>query len=269
MVKKTDILKIIIKNKAEEITERRKNITLRQIIELAEVASPVRGFIDAIETKINVGDSAVIAEIKKASPSKGLLRKDFVPADIAKSYEEYGASCLSIVTDNKFFQGDELHIKEVRGVSSLPILRKDFIIDPYQVYETRAIDADCILLIASILHDEQLCHFSNLAMQLGMDVLVEVHNIAELERTLLLNLPLIGINNRDLDTFEINLDTTLNLLNCISNSYTVITESGINSSSDVALMKENKVNAFLVGEAFICAVDPGVQLGKLFNFSTI
>ncbi len=265
MANKPDILKKIIKNKIEEITERRKNITLRQIIDLAEIASPAFGFVNAIETKINSGYSAVIAEIKKASPSKGLLRKGFIPSNIARSYEKYGAACLSIVTDKKFFQGNELHIKEAREVSSLPILRKDFIIDSYQVYETRAINADCILLIAAALHDEQLYHFSNLAMKLDMDVLVEVHNISELERTLLLNLPLIGINNRDLGTFAINLDTTLNLLDHISDNYTVITESGINTASDIELMKENKVNSFLIGEVFICAADPGVQLSKLFS----
>ena len=260
-----DILKKILQRKTEEIAERSKTVSLQQMNELAEIADPVRGFIDAIEAKINAGKSAVIAEIKKASPSKGLLRENFIPADIAKSYEQHGAACLSVLTDKDFFQGNELYLKQAREACALPVIRKDFIIDPYQVYEARAIAADCILLIVSALNDEQLIELSDLAMQLEMDVLVEVHNLEELDRALLLNLPLIGINNRNLSTFETSLDTTLDLLARIPDNHIVITESGIHAPADVALMREHKVNGFLVGEAFMRADDPGAQLTKLFN----
>jgi len=260
-----DILKKILDRKLEEIAERKNAVTLQQMNELAEVADPVRGFIESIERKINAGKPAVIAEIKKASPSKGLLRENFLPAEIAKSYEQHGAACLSVLTDKDFFQGNEFYLKQAREACSLPVIRKDFIIDPYQVYEARAIAADCILLIVSALNDEQLIELSDLAMQLEMDVLVEVHDLEELERALLLNLPLIGINNRNLSTFETSLDTTLDLLARIPDSHTVITESGIHTPDDVALMRENKVNGFLVGEAFMRAADPGAQLHKLFS----
>lgn len=260
-----DILKKILDRKLEEIAERKNAVTLQQMNELAEIADPVRGFIESIERKINAGKPAVIAEIKKASPSKGLLRENFLPADIAKSYEQHGAACLSVLTDKDFFQGNEFYLKQAREACSLPVIRKDFIIDPYQVYEARAIAADCILLIVSALNDEQLIELSDLAMQLEMDVLVEVHNLDELERALLLNLPLIGINNRNLSTFETSLDTTLDLLDRIPDNHTVITESGIHTADDVALMRENKVNGFLVGEAFMRAADPGAQLHKLFS----
>ncbi len=260
-----DILKKIIQRKVEEIEERSKAVTIQQMNELAEIADPVRGFVEAIEAKINSGKAAVIAEIKKASPSKGLLRENFVPADIAKSYEQHGAACLSVLTDKDFFQGHEVFLKEAREACALPVIRKDFIIDPYQVYEARAIAADCILLIVSALNDEQLIELSDLAIQLGMDVLVEVHDLAELERALFLNLPLIGINNRNLSTFETRLETTLELLARIPDSHTVITESGIHTPSDVKLMRDNKVNGFLVGEAFMRAENPGAQLDTLFN----
>lgn len=260
-----DILKKIIRRKFEEITERKANVTLQQMTELAEVADAPRGFVAAIEAKINSGQAAVIAEIKKASPSKGVLRENFIPADIAKSYEKHGAACLSVLTDKDFFQGHEAYLKQAREACSLPIIRKDFIVDPYQVFEARAISADCILLIVSALNDEQLNELSNLALQLEMDVLIEVHNLEELERALLLNLPLIGINNRNLSTFETSLDITLDLLGRISEDHTVITESGIHTSSDVRLMREHNVNGFLVGEAFMRAEDPGLQLAKLFN----
>jgi indole-3-glycerol phosphate synthase len=260
-----DILKKILHRKTEEITERQKVVSLQQMNELAEQADPVRGFVEAIEAKINSGQSAVIAEIKKASPSKGLLRENFIPADIARSYEQHGAACLSVLTDHDFFQGNELYLKQAREATSLPVIRKDFIIDPYQVYEARAIAADCILLIVSALNDEQLSELADLAMQLEMDVLVEVHDLNELERALLLNLPLIGINNRNLSTFETSLDTTLDLLSRIPDNHTIITESGIHAPEDVALMREHKVNGFLVGEAFMRAEDPGAQLSKLFR----
>jgi indole-3-glycerol phosphate synthase len=260
-----DILKKILARKQQEIAERSEKITIHQMTELAEMADTPRGFVASIEAKVNAGKAAVIAEIKKASPSKGLLREHFVPADIAKSYEENGAACLSVLTDRDFFQGHEKYLKEAREASSLPIIRKDFIIDPYQVFEARAISADCILLIVSALNDEQLESLTNLALSLDMDVLVEVHNMEELERALLLNLPLMGINNRNLSTFETSLDTTLDMLNRIPDNHTVITESGIHSPADVALMRENNVNGFLVGEAFMRADNPGAQLAKLFN----
>lgn len=260
-----DILKKILQRKTEEIAERSKAVSLQQMNELAEIADPVRGFVESIEAKINAGKAAVIAEIKKASPSKGLLRENFIPAEIAHSYEQNGAACLSVLTDKDFFQGNEIYLKQAREACSLPVIRKDFIIDPYQVYEARAIAADCILLIVSALNDEQLVELSDLAMQLEMDVLVEVHDMAELERALLLNLPLIGINNRNLSTFETSLDTTLDLLARIPDNHTVITESGIHTPADVTLMRENNVNGFLVGEAFMRADNPGTQLQKLFS----
>lgn len=260
-----DILKKILNRKTEEINERLVKAPLNLVREIAESADPVRGFVESIESKINQGQAAVIAEIKKASPSKGLLRENFNPAEIAVSYEKHGAACLSVLTDKDYFQGSEDYLKQARTACSLPVIRKDFIIDPYQVYEARAIAADCILLIVSALNDEQLRDLSDLALQLGMDVLVEVHDLAELERALLLNLPLIGINNRNLSTFETSLNTTLDLLVRIPDNHTVITESGIHSAADVALMREHNVNGFLVGEAFMRATNPGEQLQKLFT----
>jgi len=232
---------------------------------LAENADTPRGFVAAIESKIHTGNAAVIAEIKKASPSKGLLREHFVPAEIAKSYEDNGAACLSVLTDQDFFQGHEDFLQQARNATKLPVIRKDFIIDPYQVYEARAINADCILLIVSALDDIQLAELSDLAMHLDMDVLVEVHDLEELERALFLNLPLIGINNRNLSTFETNLSTTLDLLARIPKEHTVITESGIHTPEDVALMREHQVNGFLIGEAFMRADNPGQQLKQLFS----
>lgn len=266
MTNKTpDILKKILKRKQEEITERSAKVSLSHMIELAEQADAPRGFVAAIESKVNMGQAAVIAEIKKASPSKGLLRENFIPADIAKDYAQHGAACLSILTDKDFFQGDEIYLEQARAACNLPVIRKDFIIDPYQVFEARAIAADCILLIVSALSDEQLNELTNVAMQLDMDVLVEVHDGEELERALLLNLPLIGINNRNLSTFETSLETTLDLLSRIPDNHTVITESGIHAREHVALMREHHVNGFLVGEAFMRAQSPGKQLAALFS----
>ncbi|PHS69554.1 MAG: indole-3-glycerol-phosphate synthase [Methylophaga sp.] len=259
-----DILKKILNRKKEEIADRIEKISLQQITELAENADPVRGFVEAIEAKINAGHAAVIAEIKKASPSKGLLRENFIPADIAKSYQQHGAACLSVLTDRDFFQGHEAYLKQAREACSLPVIRKDFIIDPYQVFEARAIAADCILLIVAALDDDQLHDLTDLALQLEMDVLVEVHDLAELERALILNLPLIGINNRNLRTFDTSLDTTLDLLSRIPDNHTVITESGIHGPEDVQRMREHGVNGFLVGEAFMRAENPGEQLTKVF-----
>lgn len=260
-----DILKKILDRKQQEIAHRSQLVPLREMMARAENADAPRGFVSAIEAKVNTGKAAVIAEIKKASPSKGLLRAHFIPADIAQSYERHGAACLSVLTDKDFFQGDEAYLEQARAATSLPVIRKDFIVDPYQVYEARAIDADCILLIVSALNDEQLNDLTDLALSLDMDVLVEVHDLAELERALLLNLPLIGINNRNLSTFETSLETTLAMLSHIPENRTVITESGIHSPADVALMRDNKVNGFLVGEAFMRADDPGHQLSTLFS----
>lgn len=260
-----DILLKILKRKQEEIAERSGKIPLAIMQQLAEQADRPRGFVDAISRKIAAGDAAVIAEVKKASPSKGLLRENFQPAEIAKSYEQHGAACLSVLTDRDFFQGHEEYLQQARKACSLPVIRKDFIIDPYQVFEARAISADCILLIVAALDDNQLETLSQLALQLGMDVLVEVHDLEELERALVLNLPLIGINNRDLRTFDTTLDTTLGMLSRIPDGHIVITESGIHTRQDVELMRENNVNGFLVGEAFMRADNPGEELGNLFN----
>ena len=260
-----DILKKILDRKQQEIAQRSQTVSLQQMMAHAEDADAPRGFVTAIEAKVNAGKAAVIAEIKKASPSKGLLRANFMPAEIAKSYEQHGAACLSILTDRDFFQGDEAYLEQARAATSLPVIRKDFIIDPYQVYEARAINADCILLIVSALNDQQLNDLTDLALNLDMDVLVEVHDAAELERALLLNLPLIGINNRNLSTFETRLETTLELLNQIPDNQTVITESGIHTPADVALMRDNDVNGFLIGEALMQADDPGHQLSTLFS----
>ncbi|MCL5975760.1 MAG: indole-3-glycerol phosphate synthase TrpC [Gammaproteobacteria bacterium] len=260
-----DILKKILQRKQQEIAERSKRLPINLLQQLAENADPVRGFVEAIERKLNAGQSAVIAEIKKASPSKGVLRADFQPAEIALSYQNGGAACLSVLTDQDFFQGHEDYLKQARFACQLPVIRKDFIIDPYQVFEARAIGADCILLIVAALDDDQLEQLSQLAIQLDMDVLVEVHNEEELHRAMVMNLPLIGINNRDLHTFETSLETTIKLLNFIPDETIVITESGILGKEDVALMREHGVNGFLVGEAFMRSEDPGVALANLFD----
>ena len=259
-----DILKKIIARKYEEISERQAVCSIDQLKEQIETASPVRGFVASLNGSIQQGRSAVIAEIKKASPSKGVLRENFDPESIAKSYEQAGASCLSVLTDADFFQGSEAYLQQARAACSLPVIRKDFIVEPYQVYEARAIGADCILLIVAALSDEQLKTLSGLAQQLGMDVLVEVHDKEELLRALSLGLPLVGINNRNLRTFDVSLNTTLDLLELIPEDVLVVTESGILAQSDVALMRKNNVNAFLVGEAFMRAENPGECLAELF-----
>lgn len=260
-----DILKKILQRKQQEIAERSTRLPIHLLQQLAENAEPVRGFVEAIERKLAAGQSAVIAEVKKASPSKGVLREDFRPAEIALSYENGGAACLSVLTDQDFFQGHEDYLKQARTACQLPVIRKDFIIDPYQVFEARAIGADCILLIVAALDDDQLEQLSQLAILLDMDVLVEVHNEEELHRALVLNLPLIGINNRDLHTFETSLETTIKLLNFIPDETIVITESGILGKEDVTFMREHGVNGFLVGEAFMRADEPGEALANLFN----
>ena len=259
-----DILKKIIARKEEEVAERLKKISLEQVKQAAAQAKPVRGFVNAIQERIASAKPAVISEIKKASPSKGVMRENFIPADIAASYEKGGACCLSVLTDVDFFQGSDEYLKQARAACNLPVLRKEFIIDPYQVYEARAMGADCILLIVACLSDKQLQELTDLASALTLDVLVEVHDAEELERALKLDLKLIGINNRNLRTFETSLDTTLTLLKTIPVDKIVVTESGIHKSEDVALMRNNKVNAFLVGEAFMKAEEPGGKLAELF-----
>ncbi len=259
-----DILKKIIDRKREEIIERTARVSLQQQAERAQQGSPIRGFVENIERTIQAGRAAVIAEIKKASPSKGVMRENFQPAEIAVSYERGGASCLSVLTDIDFFQGSDAYLQQARQACSLPVLRKDFMIDPYQVYEARAIGADCILLIVAALSDTQLNELASLAMQLNMDVLVEVHDAEELARALSLELPLIGINNRNLRSFETSLDTTLSLLAQIPDDRIVVTESGIHTPADVARMRVHNVNAFLVGEAFMKAEEPGEKLRELF-----
>ena len=261
----SDILNKILRRKAEEVAERSAQVSLRLLRERAEGADPARGFVEAIQQKIAKGQAAVIAEIKKASPSKGLLRADFRPAEIAKSYERGGAACLSVLTDVDFFQGADEYLQQARAACTLPVLRKDFTIDPWQVYEARVLNADCILLIVAALDDARLADMAGLARQLGMDVLVEVHDAEELERALTLYSPLIGINNRNLRTFETRLATTLDLLDRIPADRIVVTESGIHVPADVVRMRASGVHAFLVGEAFMRAPDPGAKLSELFS----
>jgi len=264
LISRSGILKKILIRKQEEIIERKKQSPLEELHEKFLVNNPVRGFYRRIASTVEEGNPAIIAEIKKASPSKGIIRHDYDPVWIAKSYTEAGATCLSVLTDIDFFQGSDNHLKQVRDISPLPILRKDFIIDPYQVYETRAIGADCILLIVAALTDVQLQELSGIALELELDVLVEVHNREEMERALMLRTPLIGINNRDLNTFKTDLNTTISLLTDIFPDRTVVTESGIHNKEDVALMRKNNVNVFLVGEAFMSADNPGEKLEELF-----
>jgi len=266
MAQKTpDILKRIVARKREEIDESINRIPIEKMIELTKCADKTRGFYNALATKTNNRQSAVIAEIKKASPSKGVLCEKFDPVEIAKSYENEGASCLSVLTDRDFFQGDPQNLIKARAAVSIPVIRKDFIIHPYQVYESRAMGADCILLIVSCLKDSELKTLSNLAISLTMDVLVEVHDLNELKRALKLDLPMIGINNRNLRNFDVNLQTTIDLLEEIGDDKLVITESGIKSRNDVALMHKHNVYGFLVGEAFMRQSDPGKQLKEFFQ----
>lgn len=259
-----DILKKILNRKREEVTERSAKVSVLELQARIASSPPVRGFVNAIETTIEQGKPAVIAEIKKASPSKGVIREDFDPIAIARSYAKGGATCLSVLTDVDFFQGADAYLQQARGACSLPVIRKDFIIDPYQVYESRTIGADCILLIVAALDDASLHQLSSLAQELGMDALVEVHDEEELQRALKLNAKLIGINNRNLRTFEVSLNTTIDLLSQIPADRIVVTESAIHSSEDVVLMRQHKVNSFLVGEAFMRAEDPGAKLAELF-----
>ena len=261
----TDILDKIIAVKQDEVAALMQQKPLSAMRADAESRVLTRDFVGALRSKIAVSKPAVIAEIKKASPSKGVLRADFVPADIAQSYAEYGAACLSVLTDKQFFQGSIEFFKQARASCGLPALRKDFMIDPYQIYESRVMGADCILLIASVLNDAQMKDMESVAMALDMAVLVEVHDGAELERSLKLKTPLIGINNRNLKTFEVSLDTTLGLLLQVPGDRIIVTESGISTAQDVKRMRNAKVHAFLVGEAFMRAEDPGLALDALFG----
>ncbi|MDA0821902.1 MAG: indole-3-glycerol phosphate synthase TrpC [Proteobacteria bacterium] len=260
----TNILDEIVRHKREEVNGRRADVPLGKIQERASHAPPVRDFTGALLQRIEQGLPAVIAECKKASPSKGLIRENYDPAKIAQSYEHGGASCLSVLTDQHYFQGSDDHLVAARSACALPIIRKDFIIDHYQVYEARALGADCILLIVACLDDTALEELAQLASVLGMDALIEVHDRAELERALRLRLRLIGINNRDLRRFVTNIDTTIGLLADVPDDRIVVTESGIHSAADVEKLRSHGVNAFLVGEAFMRAPDPGEMLKQMF-----
>ncbi|WP_296249793.1 indole-3-glycerol phosphate synthase TrpC [uncultured Stenotrophomonas sp.] len=260
----SDILNTILARKVQEVAERSARVPLAELKARLADASPVRGFANALNAAIANGDPAVIAEVKKASPSKGVIRPDFHPADIAVSYEFGGASCLSVLTDVDFFQGADAYLQQAREACTLPVLRKDFVIDPYQVVEARVLGADCILLIVSALDDRQLAELSDLAMQLGMDVLVEVHDIDELERAIQVPVPLVGINNRNLRTFEVSLENTLSMKDAVPRDRLLVTESGIMGQADVKLMRDAGVNAFLVGETFMRVEEPGEGLRQLF-----
>ena len=259
-----DILEKILTTKRQEITAAKRVEPLEVVRDAAEWAPPARDFTGALRARIAAGHAAVIAEIKKASPSKGVIRADFHPAEIAASYEKGGAACLSVLTDRQYFQGAPEYLKQARDACALPVLRKDFMIDPYQVFEARAMGADCILLIVASLSLEQMLELEALAHALGMAVLVESHDGEELEAALQLQTPLIGINNRNLRTFETRLETTLDLMEDIPADRIAITESGILTPAGVALMRAHEVDAFLVGEAFMKAPDPGAELARLF-----
>jgi len=258
------ILRKILARKREEVSARRKRDSLGSLEQRIAEQSPVRGFSRALQERAAAAEPAVIAEVKKASPSKGVIRADFQPGQIAASYQAGGASCLSVLTDVDFFQGADSYLQEARAACELPVLRKDFTVDPYQVIEARAIGADAILLIVAALDDDQMRELAAVAAQVGVDVLVEVHDRAELERALELETPLVGINNRDLHTFETRLETTLELLPYIPGDRLVVTESGIHTAEDVALMRNHQVYGFLVGEAFMRAPEPGEKLRDMF-----
>ena len=264
----SDILKKIVDVKFEEVAAAKRRMPLADMRRDAESRVLTRDFVGALRAKITVGQAAVIAEIKKASPSKGVIRADFIPADIAQSYAEgdgkVSAACLSVLTDRQFFQGQPDYLKQARASCQLPVLRKDFMVDPYQIYESRAMGADCVLLIAACLDDGLMAEMEAIARSLDMAVLVEVHDGAELQRALRLKTPLVGINNRDLRSFEVSLQTTLALQKQVPADRLLVTESGILAPADVRLMRDAGVHAFLVGEAFMRASDPGLALARLF-----
>ena len=261
----SDILEKIVAVKHQEVAAALARKPLAAMRADAESRVLTRDFVGAMRAKIAAGLPAVIAEVKKASPSKGVLRADFIPADIAQSYAEHGAACLSVLTDQQFFQGSIDYLKQARASCDLPVLRKDFMVDPYQVYEARAMGADCILLIAACLDDAQMQGLEALALSLDMAVLVEVHDGAELQRALKLKTPLLGINNRNLKTFDVSLSTTLGLLKDVPASHLLVTESGISTAADVQRMRAAGVHAFLVGEVFMRAYEPGQALAELFG----
>jgi indole-3-glycerol phosphate synthase len=259
------VLRKIIARKWEEIAERKLTVSIDDLQQRILAQTPARGFVQAIADNVAQGKSGVIAEIKKASPSKGVIRENFVPAELARSYEIGGAACLSVLTDVDFFQGSDAYLQQAREATNLPVIRKDFLVDEYQIYEARALGADCVLLIVAALEAEKLKALNTLALELGMDVLVEVHDAAELEIALSLPNKLIGINNRNLHTFDVTLQTTYDLLDRIGDERIVVTESGILAPADVAAMRERNVHAFLVGEAFMRAEDPGAALKAFFG----
>lgn len=265
----SDVLKKILATKQEEVASCRQKISESAFREIAAAtlndnSQAPRGFANSIENKISAGKAGVISEIKKASPSRGILRDPFHPSEIAISYENNGAACLSVLTDEQYFQGSNDYLKQARAACTLPVLRKDFMVDPYQIFEARAIGADAILLIVAALSDSQLQEFESVAHELNMDVLVEVHGGDELERALKLKTPLLGINNRNLRTFEVSLQNTIELLPNIPKGKRIVTESGILQKGDVDLMRSHDIHAFLVGEAFMRAADPGKALADLF-----
>ena len=262
---KTNILDEIVARKREEIRAAKSDVSFEAIRDLATQSEPTRGFFGALSSRIAAGQPAVIAECKRASPSKGLIRENYDPAQIAQSYEGGGATCLSVLTDTEFFQGSPDHLKLARANCKLPVLRKDFMLDAYQIHEARAMGADCILLIVACLSDVELDELCSESVALGMDVLVEVHDRGELERAIRLRTPLIGINNRDLTRFVTDLQTTIDLLNDMPSDRLVVTESGIHTIEDVERMRSHGVNAFLVGEAFMRAPEPGKRLAELFS----
>lgn len=261
----SNILNTILETKAAEVASARQMRSEADLLREAESRKDIRGFVKSLKSKIEAGQPAVIAEIKKASPSKGVLRENFNPAEIATSYACHGAACLSVLTDVKYFQGGYDHLRQARAACALPVLRKDFLIDPYQVIHARALGADCVLLIAAALNKNQLLELEAVAMELGMDVLVEIHDPSELESALSMQTRLLGINNRNLTTFETKLENTINMLDKIPDEYLLVTESGILENADVQLMRQHNINAFLVGEAFMRAEEPGLALKELFN----
>ncbi len=259
-----DILRTILRRKAEEVADRSAITPLRLMREQAAAAAPVRGFLAALRARVAKGEAAVIAEVKKASPSRGIIRPDFDPVAIARSYADHGAACLSVLTDIDFFQGSDDYLRQARAACALPILRKEFIVDPWQLFEARAMGADCVLLIVAALDQARLGELHSVARELGMDVLVEVHDRDELDQALSLGLDMVGINNRNLHTFETRLETTLDLLSQIPQSTLVVTESGIHTRDDVARLRAAGVDTFLVGEAFMKVPEPGEKLAQLF-----
>ncbi|MEQ1620141.1 MAG: indole-3-glycerol phosphate synthase TrpC [Methylococcales bacterium] len=264
MTNTPDILKTILAKKAEEVARRKQGMTIANLEEIASGVERPRGFYNALQAKALAKKPAIIAEIKKASPSQGVIREDFQPVSIAQDYAMSGATCLSVLTDKEFFQGSEAYLQMVRERCPLPVLRKDFMIDAYQIYEARALGADCILLIVAALADSQMQELAEQATKLGMDVLVEVHDADELQRALALDTKLIGINNRNLRTFETSLQTTLTLKDSVPADRLIITESGIHTHDDVQLMLDNEIYTFLVGEAFMRAPSPGQKMRELF-----